>query len=29
MKQLPKANYPIYTIEIPSTKEKKHFRPFW
>lgn len=28
MKQLPKANYPIYTIEIPSTKEKKHFRPF-
>lgn len=28
MKQLPKAKYPIYTIEIPSTKETKRFRPF-
>jgi hypothetical protein len=28
MSSLPKIDYPIYTIEIPSTKEKARFRPF-
>ena len=28
MSILPKIDYPIYTIEIPSTKQKARFRPF-
>jgi phage regulator Rha-like protein len=28
MSSLPKIDYPIYTIEIPSTKQKARFRPF-
>ena len=28
MSLLPKIDYPIYNIEIPSTKQKSRFRPF-